>query len=136
MKVILYNVGRNLNRAFRTCFSFGVSELYLIGSMQYKLKGNLFKSKDKVKIIKLETMPELEYDNSIAFENYYKKSIYNFKEWRKIDTILIGGETTGLPKGIKCNYKIKIPTMNSFCLTVEATLAIVLFEWRRYVDAM
>lgn len=135
MKVYLYNVGRNLNRAYRTCFSFGIEELILIGksadpSIAWELKGNLFSAKDKVKINKADFLPS---ENGIlAMETFYKLPIFNFAEWNKVEGILIGGETIGIPKNYNSQFKATIPTINNYCLTVESALAITLYEWKRY----
>ena len=133
MKVYLYNVGRNLNRAFRTCFSFGINELILIGnsadrSIQWELKGHLYAAKDAVKITEQKDLPDL--SQTVGLENYYVTPIESIC-WEGLDSILIGGESTGLPKGISPKIQATIPTINSFCLTVEASLAIALYEWRR-----
>jgi tRNA(Leu) C34 or U34 (ribose-2'-O)-methylase TrmL len=127
MKVYLYNVCRNLNRAYRTCFSFGVDEIILIGdSNDWELKGNLYAAKEKVKIIRTDTIPDLR--NIVALENYYNLPLSKV-DWDNIEGILIGGESKSLPKRIEPKYKATIPTINNFCLTVEATLAITLYEW-------
>jgi len=135
MKILLYNVGRNLNRAYRTCFSFGISEMIMIGksgdrSIKWELKGNLYAAKEKVKVINTEKIPDL--SQTVALENYYAESLYDI-DWSKVTSLLIGGETKGLPKKINPLYKATIPTINSFCLTVEASLAIALSEWRRNI---
>ena len=133
MRVVLYNVGRNLNRAYRTCFSFGISEMVLVGksndrSIQWELKGGLFAAKDKVNILRLDELPDLSH--AVALENYYQTPL-NAVCWDGIDTILIGGETNGLPRNIDVACRARIPTVNRFCLTVEAALAIGLYEWSR-----
>lgn len=127
MKIYLYNVNRNLNRVYRTCYSFGIKEIFIISDIKnYELKGNLFVAKDKVQI-KIVPFPD-NLNNIAAFENYYKESIYKF-DWKNIDGIIIGGETIGLPKRIVCENKLKIPTTDNFCLTVEAALSIILYDW-------
>lgn len=140
MRVILFNVGRNLNRAYRTCFSFGITKLLFIGksndrSIQLEERGNLFSAKDKVKIEYYNSIKDINLNNTVAFENYYNKSIYDL-DWNNIDSILIGGESTGLPKKLNTKEKVCIPTMNKFCLTVEASLAIALYEWSKNVNRM
>jgi len=140
MKVLLFNVGRNLNRAYRTCFSFGINELYLIGksddkSIIWEKRGNLYSAKDRVKIKYYDSLDNLNMDNTVAFENYYTNSIFNL-DWNGIDSILIGGESTGLPRKLNVKEKVCILTVNKFCLTVEASLAIILYEWSRYVNRM
>lgn len=131
LKVVLYNVGRNLNRAYRTCFSFGVSEMILVGksddrSIEWELKGNLFQAKDRVKISRVNEMPDI--SKAVALENYYSFPLWRV-DWREVDTLLIGGESSGLPKNINPLYKATIPTLEKFCLTVEAALAIGLYAW-------
>ena len=135
MKVVLYNVGRNLNRAYRTCFSFGVDAMILVGasndqSIKWELKGNLYRAKSKVKIIQTNILPNL--NNALILENYYNQSLYNITNWQDYDMIVIGGETSGVPKSIKGKTGCRIPTINNFCLTVEASLAIALSEWYKY----
>lgn len=131
MKVVLYNVGRNLNRAYRTCFSFGVSEMILVGksddrTIEWELKGNLFEAKNRVKIYRVDEMPDI--SKAVALENYYSFPLSRV-DWYQVDTILIGGESSGLPKKISPLYKATIPTIEKFCLTVEAALAIGLYAW-------
>jgi len=133
MRVILYNVGRNLNRAYRTCFSFGVDELVMVGnsadrSIKWKLKGNLYAAKDQVEVLPVDELPDL--SRTVALENYYELPIEDIN-WGLVDSILIGSESKGLPRKINPLYKATIPTINQFCLTVEAALAIGLNEWRR-----
>ena len=140
MRVILFNVGRNLNRAYRTCFSFGITKLLFIGksndrSIQWEKRGNLFLAKDKVKVKYYNSIKDINLNKTVAFENYYNKSIYDL-DWNNIDSILIGGESTGLPKKLNTKEKVCIPTMNKFCLTVEASLAIALYEWSKNVNRM
>lgn len=132
-RVVLYNVGRNLNRAYRTCFSFGVTEMFLVGAsndrpIAWELRGNLFSAKNSVTISSCDEMPDI--GNAVALENYYVMPISRIN-WSAVDTVLIGGESTGLPKNISPLYKATIPTAERFCLTVEAALAIALYEWSK-----
>jgi tRNA(Leu) C34 or U34 (ribose-2'-O)-methylase TrmL len=138
MKVILYNVNRNLNRALRTCFSFGITELFLFNDSptELNLKGALYSAKEKVKLHSLhkdDINSIYKYYRICAFENYYNKSVYEV-DWKGIEAILIGGESTGIPRKLKFYEMVKIPTVNNFCLTVEASLAIALSEWYRNVN--
>lgn len=131
LKVVLYNVERNLNRAYRTCFSFGISEMILVGksddrTIEWELKGNLFEAKNRVKISRVDEIPDI--NKAVAFENYYSFPL-SCVDWAEVDTILIGGESSGLPKNINPLYKATIPTVEKFCLTVEAALAIGLYAW-------
>lgn len=125
-RVILYNVNRNLNRSYRTCEAFGIPEIQLI-KCENKIKGNLFKAKNKVKIIESE---KIVTNNMIAFETTGKKEITQVN-WDNIDTVFIGGETGGIPKNLNCEI-YKIPQIGEISgLTVEAALAIILYEWGR-----
>ena len=137
MNVILYNVGRNLNRAYRTCFSFGIEEMWLIGNSNLweKKKGNLYSANNKVIVRKAETLDNFDLYKCIAFENYYKNNLCDV-DWGGLDYIMIGGESTGLPRKLNTREKATIPTINNFCLTVEASLAIVLYEWSKYAYKM
>jgi tRNA(Leu) C34 or U34 (ribose-2'-O)-methylase TrmL len=132
MNIVLYNVRRNLNRVYRTCYSFGIYDIYLIDCNLFK-KGNLFSAKNKVKTYILNNINEVNMNKTIALENYYSLSIQNI-DWKDINNILIGGESKGLPKKIKPKIKACIKTKNIFCLTVEAALAIILYEYRRKMN--
>lgn len=131
MNIILYKVGRNLNRAFRTCYSFGIYNIYLIDCNLSKI-GNLFSAKDKIKMTILNNINDIDLNKTVALENYYSISIQEIN-WKGIDNILIGGETKGLPRKINPKIKACIKTENIFCLTVEASLAIILYEYNRKI---
>jgi len=127
MDVLLYQVGRNLNRAYRTCEAFGVSTLKLLDCSGW-LRGNLFKSAERV-IVKNVT--EFDVVSVMALETFYLDSIYDV-DWEKVKTIIIGGETSGLPRHTRFDQQAKIPMIGNISgLTVEAALAIALYEWRR-----
>jgi tRNA(Leu) C34 or U34 (ribose-2'-O)-methylase TrmL len=93
------------------------------------MKGNLYQAKERVSVTTSSTMPDIR--RAVALENYYNTPIEQI-DWTLVDAILIGGETHGLPKNISPLYAATIPTINQFCLTVEASLAIALNEWRRW----
>jgi len=124
LRVILYHAGRNINRAVRTCFTFGVDDLVVVGPG--RLSGNLFAARDRVRITYADALPDL--SNAVALENFYKTPLGDV-DWTGIDALLLGGESRSLPGRISPRYKATIPTANSFCLTVEAALAISLYEW-------
>lgn len=131
MIVVLYKVNRNLNRSIRTCYSFGIKDLFLVdcGNLDY---GNLFAAKSQVKLHRIKLLPDFGY---CALENFYSASIYDIN-WDSIEAILIGGESDSLKKKELKNLRhqpvmAKIPTKNDLCLTVEASLAIALSEWNR-----
>lgn len=125
-RVILYRVGRNLNRAYRTCEAFGISEMQLI-ECNGQIKGNLFNAKNRVKIIEDDNITN---DSIIAFETSGEKEITQV-DFNNVNTVLIGGETTGIPITFKGEI-YKIPQIGNVSgLTVEAALAIILYEWGR-----
>lgn len=131
MKVVLYRVGRNLNRAYRTAEAFGVSEIVLV-ECSASLTGNLFRAKDRVILSKADVLPA---QNTVAFETFYNDAI-STTDWGSVNFIVIGGETSGLPRSIRFEQMVKIPTVGHVSgLTVEAALAIALYEWRKYYDS-
>lgn len=129
MRVLLYQVGRNLNRAYRTCEAFGVDELLLFECQKAFLGGNLFKAAGRVMLTEISRFPQA--DGLLALETYYGDSI-SVVDWGSIHTLVIGGETYGLPRSLEAAQKAHIPTVGQTSgLTVEAALAIALYEWRR-----
>ena len=96
MKIYLYKVNRNLNRCVRTCEAFGITKLYLINS-PIIVKGNLFGAKNKVSIIQQNKFPNAV--RLLALETYFKTPLWKI-DFDNIDSIIIGGETAGLPKKI------------------------------------
>jgi tRNA G18 (ribose-2'-O)-methylase SpoU len=125
--IYLYKVGRNLNRAYRTCEAFGVKNLYLI-DCDAKLSGNLFKSQGLVNVIN----SQLPYpEGLLSLETYHTTPIENL-DLSVITSVIIGGETHGLPKRLDAQYRATIPMFGKISgLTVEATLAIALYEITR-----
>ena len=129
MNVLLYRVGRNLNRAYRTAEAFGVDKILLLECDDAFLQGNLFKAKNRVAIERINRWPPRQ--GLLALETFYEAPIYQVC-WPLINTIVIGGETEGLPKSLDASYKVYIPMHGEVSgLTVEAALAIALYEWRR-----
>lgn len=129
MIVTLYAVGRNLNRAVRTCEAFGVQTLHLLNCPGAYLGGNLFRASGRVSIMVVDDWPSPV--GLCAIETTYALPIYEL-DWHNIDGLLIGGETSGLPPNIDAEYRTYIPMVGHISgLTVEAALAIALYEWRR-----
>lgn len=124
LKVYLHGVGQNLNMAYRTCEFFGVKEIFL-HECKGKLKGNLFKAKDKIKLKETKNMPV--GSNVLYLETNGRKEI-NEVDFSEIDTFCIGGETNDfLNKKFKHIEKAKINGLGDVSgLTVTAALAIVL----------
>lgn len=128
LNILLYRVGRNLNRAYRTAEAFGVKNLWLL-DCNWLLAGNLFKAMDRVKVNEVHAWPPA--SGLLALETFYEHSIESVR-WDEILTIVIGGETDGLPHDLDAVQKAHIPMQGQISgLTVEATLAIALWEWRR-----
>lgn len=123
--VLLYKVGRNLNRAYRTCASFGVQRLVLVNCDQSFLAGNLFSVTGTVEI---EQKDNLDIgDETLVLCPHGDQPLHLFEGWERISRLCIGGETFGVPKSVR-SQRVSIPT--SFELTVEAALAIALYEWK------
>ncbi len=128
MDILLYRVGRNLNRAYRTCEAFGARSLKLL-DCQGMLLGNLFKAAGRVEVLNVSDFSPP--DGLLALETHYPDSIYTVR-WDLVSTILIGGETGGLPHKTPAQQRVHIPMTGKVSgLTVEAALAIALYEWRR-----
>jgi len=119
--IYLYKVGRNLNRTIRLAYSFGYANLNLIDCKKSFLKGNTFSAKD-VKLID-SILPNM--DRTLVLEYDASKTITDIN-LDDFDNILIGGESVNLTS--KLGVKVKIPTVNNFCLTTESALSIILHE--------
>lgn len=128
IEVYLYKVGRNLNRAYRTCEAFGVEKLYLI-DCKGEVEGSLFKATNRIELIHTSEMPEPL--GLLALETFFKNPLRQvvLKNKCNINKIIIGGETSGLPRKMDAEYKATIPMSGCVSgLTVEASLAITLYE--------
>lgn len=124
--LILAGVGKNMNRAIRTCYSFGVYDIYCLKCKGF-LKGSLFSAKDKVRLHAIDSLEQFDPAKILALE-----LTNTLPSIRKIDTssieyIAIGGEAITLRKK-DFPVMARIPTKNKLCLTVEAALAIALYE--------
>jgi len=128
MNVLLYRVGRNLNRVYRTAEAFGVERLLLL-ECTGELQGNLFKATDRVAMERLASWPSTV--GLLALDAHVQGPIWRV-DWGRVHTIAIGGETHGLPHRRLAEQYAAIPTVGQVAdLTVEAALAIALYEWRR-----
>jgi len=128
MVVYLYRCGRNLNRAYRTCAAFGVESIGLIDCDTAYLRGNLFSASGAVS---LEHCREFPAANGLLMVETWCKTPIDQVDWSKCNAILLGGETHGVPRTVPAEQYAVIPTLTRLPLTVEAALAIVLYEWRR-----
>lgn len=133
MDVLLYRVGRNLNRAYRTAEAFGVARILLLECPGALLSGNLFKAVNRVDLVSVTDWPCSH--GLLALETFYTHSIESV-DWSEVTTLVIGGESSGLPRKLESAQRAKIPMIGAVSgLTVEAALAIALYEWRRYCDS-
>lgn len=130
MNVLLVGMKRNLNRCIRTCYSFGVDNIFLLGCDESYIKGNLFSAKGKVKIQKIESIEEIgEFRKIVGFEI---NGSGRCEDLKNADCIAIGGEQTMLSKS-DFEHLIKIPVKNNLCLTAEAALAIGLYMYETQI---
>lgn len=128
MNVLLYQVGRNLNRAYRTAEAFGIERLLLLNCRE-ELRGNLFKAQGRVTIERIDDWPAP--NGLLALDTHARRPLRE-AEWTRVHTIVIGGETCGLPRRKLAEQGAIIPMVGQVSdLTVEAALAIALYEWRR-----
>lgn len=128
MNVLLYRVGRNLNRAYRTAEAFGVERLLLL-ECTGAITGNLFSAKGRVEIKHLESWPDPQ--GLLALETDYKTPIWDV-DWSRVRIIAVGGESVHFRQSLPAEQKATIPMDGKIsCLTTEAALAIALYEWRR-----
>lgn len=127
--VCLHKVGRNLNRAYRTCEAFDVRSL-LLHDCDAKVSGNLYRAAGRVSVYPVAELPR--GIGVLALETRYHTPIWDVP-WRMVRCVLIGGETSGLPRGLGCEFKARIPMDGQISgLTVEAALAVALYERSRH----
>ena len=125
--VILVGVGRNLNRAIRTCYSFGVYDLYCLNCAG-QTKGNLYSAADKVKVHTIDSLEDFDPSEILALEINSQHQSMRDRPLTNIKYIAIGGESTTLRKKDFINM-VQIQTSNKLCLTTEAALAIALYDF-------
>lgn len=116
--VYLWKVGRNINRAVRTSWSFGVEEVHTIDCGD--VSGNLFQAKNQ----KITQCSDIE-PNTVFIEVNGDVELGDM-DWRSVESIAVGGENVTLPSGSGVRARLRIPTAKSLCLTTEAALAIAL----------
>ena len=123
--IILVGVGRNLNRAIRTAYSFGVCDIYCLNCTG-KVEGNLFSAAGKVRIHEIKSLAEIGSKNILGLE--VTKSLPPIETFGDddIDHIAIGGESVTLRQA-DFPKMARIPTINNLCLTTEAALALALY---------
>lgn len=124
--VVLYRVGRNMNRAYRTCEAFGVRTLRTV-ECNGGVGGNLYSAAGRVNVIESTEIPQGR--GVVALETWADKSICAV-DWSGVHTLLVGGESSGLPRRLGVDYAHIRQCGLVSGLTVEAALAIALHAWR------
>lgn len=125
-RVVLHRVGRNLNRSVRTCEALGIRRVQLV-DCDARVVGNLYGATGRVAVTPLEELPH--GPNVLALETGTPTRIDQV-DWSSIDTVILGNETTGLPRKLPVQYAT-VPMCGKVSgLTVEAALAIALHQWR------
>lgn len=123
LTVCLHGVGRNLNRAYRTCAAFGVRRMDL-HDCTGRVLGSLFGHLGEVQV---ESVAALPMGRHVLALDMHSKRPLGHVEWPEITTLLVGGETVGLPRGVL--HECHTACIAASCLTVEAALAIALYTW-------
>ena len=127
--VILVEVGRNLNRAIRTCYTFGVYDIYCLRCTG-EIKGGLFAASGKVRVHHIESLKQFTFEEILALEMKKSLPLLTDINWGRIKYLAVGGESVTLRKK---DYPVmaRSVTPHNVCLTAEAALTIALYESRR-----
>lgn len=125
--MVLWRVGRNLNRAVRTCASFGVRRLRLVQCVG-SLRGNLYSARDTVAVERARALTPLDLEGACALETWGSRLLSEV-DWERVGLFVIGGESHDVPR-LAWPQTAKIDGAGGLCLTVEAALAIALYAWR------
>jgi tRNA G18 (ribose-2'-O)-methylase SpoU len=121
LTVYLYRVGRNMNRAIRTCEAFGITDLRLVECAAGKL-GNLYGASGRVQISSADELPPCGTWLEVGRGRPLSEVI-----WNDVSTLVVGGETAGLPAHSFVDWTHIPMTGKVSGLTVEAALAIALY---------
>lgn len=127
--IILVGVGRNLNRAIRTAYSFGVYDIYCLNCTG-QVKGSLFSAAGKIRLHEIKSLAEIESTNILGLEVTKSLPPIEAYKGKDIDYIAVGGESTTLRRA-DFPMMARIPTTNDLCLTTEAALSIALYLLNR-----
>lgn len=126
MDVVLYRVGRNLNRAIRACHAGGIRRMIAVRCGD--ASGALYSARDAVEVERADAVPHgpgtayLEVDGDVPMAEV---------DWTGVDRLVLGGESTTLPRAWRGYGRIRLPQAGSLCHTVEAALSIALYERAR-----
>lgn len=128
MIVYLYQVRYMLNRVHRTCRAFGVTDIRCIQCSAGAIRDLQKRGLNVTVEDRLPAGPGL-----VALESTYPMSL-NQVDWTFVDRVLLGSEKAGLPvQDIHAGQAAHIPMMvaaNVHGLTVEAALAVALYDWK------
>lgn len=127
--VMLIGVGRNLNRAVRTCYSFGVYDIYC-HQCPGTVRGSLFSAKGQVRIRRIDSLSAFDRAAALAVEVTKGLPPLQNISLDGINYLVVGGESVTLRRR-DWPVMARIYTINSLCLTTEAALAIALYEIAR-----
>lgn len=123
MDIVLYRVGRNMNRAYRACHAGGVSRLVAV-ECSGEVSGALYSATDAVELARSEEVPHtpgtayLEVDGDVPVE---------WVDWTGVDRLVVGGESTTLPRAWRGYGRIRLPQHGALCHTVEAAVSVALY---------
>lgn len=129
MRVSLYRVGRNLNRAVRLCEAFGVGRLELVDCDGARVEGNLYSAAGRVEVVQAEAVPDLPTTVALDLPGRGVVPIETV-DWSGVECLCCGGETAGLPRLEQAQRAYLRMFGEQHELTVEAALAIGLWQWR------
>ena len=133
--VVLVGVGRNLNRAVRTCYTFGIYDLYCIDCAE--VEDRLFSAHGKVRLNRVsmcELRQQIDTRSILALERSFSIPSLHRARLSEIEYLAVGGESVTL-RSRDFPRMARIETTNDLCLTTEAALAIGAYELRQGGDA-
>lgn len=135
MIVYLYRVGRNLNRATRLCEAMGIARLVLVDCNDAYTKGNLYQARS-LPVERETNLPDSSRTVALVPPRHLHDATLTECRWRGATGIVVGGETSGLPPAER-SQRVAVPMYGAQVeYTVEAALAIALWEWRRSKGAV
>ena len=120
--VILIGVGRNLNRAIRTCYVYGVYEVYCL-NCSGEITGNLYSARDRVRVHQINSLKSFDLNRVLALERLKSLPTIDDISFEGLRYLAVGGESTTL-RFREFPRMARIPTYNDLCLTTEGALAI------------
>lgn len=125
MRVVLYRVGRNLNRANRTCEAFGIGVMDLV-RCDARLSGRLYGADGGVVVRTSLTFPE---GSEVLALDTWAESPLSEVAWGGVGVLLLGGETSGLPRRLRkvVGQVARIPTVGR-CSGLTVILSLVGFS--------